>query len=171
MLRFIFIDGYNVINSWPNLKEIKEYNYGQARKDLLDTLQNYSSFNQCKIYLVYDAHKVKGNIEKQEEMGGVTVVFTKDGETADSFIEKKVNDIGKKVEVTVVTSDNLEQQTIFQRGATRMSSLDFYNEVLIINQKIRKKAEKCMIGNKKNLLGDRLEEDVWIKLEEMRRSK
>ena len=169
-MKFIFVDGYNVINSWPNLNKIKDHSYEHARRDLLNTLQDYSSFKQCKVYLVYDAHKVKGNIEKQEDIGGVTVVFTKNGETADSFIEKKVNDIGKKVEVMVVTSDNLEQQTIFQRGAIRMSSLEFYNHVSIIKEKISKNAKKCMNGNNKNILADRLSEDILVKLENIRRS-
>lgn len=170
-MKYIFIDGYNVIHSWPKLKKIKDYNYDSARKELLDVLHNYATFNHCKIYLVFDAHKVKGNMENKQTEGNITIVFTKDGETADAFIERTIDEIGKKVEVTVVTSDWLEQQTIFQRGAIRMSSLEFYNEVLNIEDIIRSKTEKCNRDSKKNLLEDRLDESVWTKLESIRRGK
>jgi predicted RNA-binding protein with PIN domain len=169
-LKFIFIDGYNVINSWPELKKIKDYSYESARNKLLDTLQNYASYKQCKVYLVFDAHKVKGNMEKRHEIDSITVVFTKDGETADGFIERMVNDIGKKVEVMVVTSDWLEQQTIFQRGAVRMSSLEFYKEILSIENKIMKKTQNNRVINR-NLLEDSLDQSILEKLEKIRRSR
>ena len=83
-------------------------------------LQNYAAYKSCKIVLVFDAHKVLGNLEKQDIVGNIVVVFTKDGETADSYIERVVDEIGRKVEVVVVTSDSLEQQTIFQRKNIEM---------------------------------------------------
>ncbi|SHK76033.1 hypothetical protein SAMN02745163_04418 [Clostridium cavendishii DSM 21758] len=167
-MKSIFVDGYNVINSWPNLNKVKEYSYASARKELIDILQNYGAYNNCNIILVFDAHKVGGNMTKREAIGSVVVVFTKDGETADSYIERCVNNIGKKIEVVVVTSDSLEQQTVFQRGAVRMSCFEFYNEVLKTKDKIQKKVEK----NKriqKDWLEDRLDKSVLEKLEKMRR--
>ena len=68
-MRVIFIDGYNVINSWPNLKKSKNYSYDIARTELTEMLENYAAFNSCKIYLVFDAHKVAGNIESKELSG------------------------------------------------------------------------------------------------------
>ncbi|GIM30066.1 hypothetical protein CPJCM30710_27320 [Clostridium polyendosporum] len=168
-MKIIFIDGYNVINSWPTLKKIKDFSYESARQQLIDTLQNYASFNLCKVVVVFDAHKVGGNMEKRDEFEYITVIFTKDGETADAYIEKTVNNIGKKVEVVVVTSDWLEQQTIFQRGAVRMSSIEFYHEVIKVEAKIRKNTEKSSIGNK-NLLEDSLDKNILEKLEKIRRS-
>ncbi|MDU1855892.1 MAG: NYN domain-containing protein, partial [Clostridium baratii] len=85
------------------------------------------------------------------------------------YIEKEVHNIGRKYEVYVVTSDWLEQQTIFQRGAVRMSSLEFYNEVIKVQDKIRVKTQKN-ITSQKNHLGDNINEDILMKLEEMRRS-
>ncbi|MGL5244635.1 MAG: NYN domain-containing protein [Sarcina sp.] len=170
-MKVIFVDGYNVINSWPNLKVVKKYSYESARKKLIDILENYASFDSCKIYIVFDAHKVSGNLEKKDINGEIIVVFTRDGETADAYIERMVNDIGRKVEVTVVTSDWLEQQTIFQRGAVRMSSLEFYHEVIKIEQKIRKKTEFNKVSTNKNFLGDSLEEDIFEQLDRIRRSK
>ncbi len=168
-MRIIFVDGYNVVNSWPNLKDAKVVSYEAARLKLIDSLQNYASYKDCRIFLVFDAHKVKGSLEKVEKVGNLSIVFTKDGETADSYIERKVNDIGRKTEVFVVTSDSLEQQTVFQRGAVRMSSIEFYHEVLNIEGSIRKKSHKLKHG-KSDKLEDRIKEDVREKLEKIRRS-
>ena len=91
-------------------------------------------------------------------------------ETADSYIEKEVHNVGRKYEVYVVTSDWMEQQTIFQRGAIRMSSLEFYNEVMKTEKNIRIKSEKIKNPNK-NHLQDNIDNEVLKKLEDMRRSK
>lgn len=115
-MKIIFIDGYNVLNSWPNLKDLKNISFDGARNKLIDILHNYGSYNDCKIIIVFDGHKVAGNIENKEEINkNLSIVFTKDGETADAYIEKEVHSIGRRYEVYVVTSDWLEQQTIFQR--------------------------------------------------------
>lgn len=169
-MKTVFVDGYNVINSWQNLKEIKEYSYESSRQQLIDTLQNYSEFKAYKVFIVFDAHMVKGSIEKKERQGNVVVVFTKEGETADSFIEKAVNNIGRKSEICVVTSDSLEQQVTFQRGAIRMSSIEFYHEVMSIEKTISNKTEKKFLENK-NWLEDRLDGKTLEKLEKIRRSR
>lgn len=170
-MKIIFIDGYNVLNSWPNLKDLKNISFDGARNKLVDILHNYGSYNDCKVILVFDGHKVAGNIENKEEINkNLSIVFTKDGETADAYIEKEVHSIGRRYEVYVVTSDWLEQQTIFQRGAVRMSSLEFYNEVIGLENKIRIKSENNM-NSQKNNLGDNIDEDVLNKLEELRRSR
>ncbi len=170
-MKIIFIDGYNVLNSWPNLKDLKNISFDGARNKLVDILHNYGSYNDCKVILVFDGHKVAGNIENKEEINkNLSIVFTKDGETADAYIEKEVHSIGRRYEVYVVTSDWLEQQTIFQRGAVRMSSLEFYNEVIRLENKIRVKAANSM-NSQKNNLGDNIDEDVLSKLEELRRSR
>ena len=170
-MKIIFIDGYNVLNSWPNLKDLKNTSFYGARNKLIDILHNYGSYNGCKIVLVFDGHKVAGNIESKEEINkNLSIVFTKDGETADAYIEKEVHSVGRRYEVYVVTSDWLEQQTIFQRGAVRMSSLEFYNEVINLESKIRVKAENNM-NSQKNNLGDNIDEDILTKLEKLRRSR
>ena len=169
-MKIIFVDGYNVINSWPNLKKQKNYTFDGARDKLIDTLHNYSVFEGCKIIIVFDAYKVSRSIEKKENINNnISVVFTKDGETADSYIEREVHNIGRKYEVYVVTSDYLEQQIIFQRGAVRVSSIEFYNEVLKTENKINL-GRRQIEDNKKNILGDNVNEDVYKKLEAMRRS-
>ncbi|KGM95248.1 RNA-binding protein [Clostridium novyi A str. 4552] len=169
-MRNVFVDGYNVINSWPQLNKIKEYSFEAARNKLIEIMQNYGAYNGYKIFLVFDAHLVKGSIEKKERMSNLMVVFTKEGETADSFIERYVNNIGRKVEVCVVTSDSLEQQVTFQRGATRMSSIEFYNEVKTTTQKISNKTKKNISANR-TLLEDRIDKKVLEKLEKIRKSR
>ena len=171
MVKTIFVDGYNVVNSWPNLKQKKDFSFEGARQTLIDKLHNYGVFKACKIILVFDAHKVIGSLEKKEEINkNISVVFTKDGETADSYIERNVNALGRKHEIVVVTSDNLEQQIVFQRGAVRMSSLEFYNEILNIEKSIKLKSDKNKIAQK-NSISDNIDDKTAKILEEIRRSK
>ncbi|MEG2353904.1 MAG: NYN domain-containing protein [Clostridium sp.] len=169
-MKTFFIDGYNVINSWPNLKYMKEVSFEGARQGLIDTLQDYSSYKGYKIILVFDAYLVKGAIEQKEIYGNLVVIFTKHGQTADSYIEKSVNKIGRKIDITVVTSDSLQQQIIFQRGASRKSSLEFYHDINSVNSIIRKKINTDY-SIKRNLLEDIIESDeVREKLDIMRKS-
>ncbi|WP_244834336.1 NYN domain-containing protein [Clostridium sp. BJN0001] len=169
-MKTIFVDGYNVVNSWPNLNYRKNFSFEAARQMLIDLLHNYAVYKSCKIILVFDAHKVPGSIEKKEEMNkNVSIVFTKDGETADSYIEKHVNLAGRRCDITVVSSDNLVQQTTFQRGAVRMSSIEFYNEITSMEKSIRKNTEKNTL-NKKNPIMDNIPNNILEKLEKIRRS-
>ena len=169
-MKIVFVDGYNVINSWPDLKKEKDHSFEDARKKLIDILHNYGVFNDCKVIIVFDAYKVNKSLESKEEISkNITVIFTKDGETADAYIEREVNNLGRRFEVHVVTSDYLEQQTIFQRGAIRISSLEFYNEINDSENVIKHKT----IGyknNNKNHLGDNIDYEILIKLEAIRRS-
>lgn len=169
-MKFIFVDGYNVVNSWINLKKDKEISLDSARQKLIDILHNYGAVNGCRVILVFDGHKVAGNLEsKYEHNKNLIVIFTKDGETADAYIEREVNGLGRRFEVYVVTSDSLEQQTIFQRGAVRISSIEFYNLVFKTSQDIKENAKKINLSDK-NALQDNIDEDIRKKLEAMRRS-
>ncbi|MCH3965655.1 MAG: NYN domain-containing protein [Clostridium sp.] len=169
-MRNIFVDGYNVINSWSVLKQTKNYSFESARQHLIELLTNYAAFNGYKIFIVFDAQLVTGSMEKKEKVSdNVTIVFTKEGETEDAYIEKTVNNIGRKNEVFVVTSDKLEQQLVFQRGAVRMSSLEFCKEVEAINHKIHSKIE-INYSDKKHALEDRIDKKILDELEKIRRS-
>lgn len=169
-MKFIFVDGYNVVNSWSNLKKDKEISLDSARQKLIDILHNYGAINECKIILVFDGYKVSGNLEnKYEHNKNLTVIFTRDGETADAYIERAVNELGRRFEVYVVTSDWLEQQTIFQRGAVRISSVEFYNLVFKTSEDIKENAKKLDVSSK-NSLQDNIDEEILRKLEAIRRS-
>lgn len=168
-MKIVFVDGYNVLNNWPELKTVKEYSFQGAREKLIDIMHNYAAFDGCKVVLVFDGYKVAGNLEGKEVINNnLTIIFTKDGETADSYIEKEVHNLGRRYEIYVVTSDWLEQQTIFQRGAVRVSSLEFYNEVMNTERNI-KKIEKERV-TPKNHLQDNVDIEILKKLEEIRRS-
>ena len=159
-MKFIFIDGYNVINSWSNLKREKEIRLDSARQKLIDILHNYGAIHQCKIMLVFDGYRVAGNLEnKYEHNKNLTVVFTK---------RREIHNIGRRFEVSVVTSDSLEQQTIFQRGATRISSVEFYNMVFDTSEDIKRTSSKVNLSYK-STVQDNIDEDILKKLEAMRR--
>ena len=172
-MKIIFIDAYNVINSWPSLKKImQETDLENGRNKLIEKVENYASFKNCRAFVVFDAHKVSNSDEKEEFVGRnkkVSVVYTKASETADGYIERRVDELGKKYEVLVVTSDNLEQQTIFQRGATRMPSLEFYNEVVKVEEVIRTRTKRNESANR-NLLWDNLDDKVAGVLDKLRKS-
>ncbi|AWZ49554.1 NYN domain-containing protein [Hathewaya limosa] len=168
-MKIVFVDGYNVINSWPNLASIKEHNFEGARQKLIDILQNYVSFKGYKVFLVFDAHMVKGALENKERIGDLIVVFTKYGETADSFIERSVNKIGRKSDVCVVTSDSLEQQLVFQRGATRKSSLEFFHEIQNMNHGITRRINSNYADGR-NLIEDLVDKNILNTLDKMRRN-
>lgn len=169
-MKTVFVDGYNVINGWSDLRSIQNYELDAARQKLIDILQNYATYKGEKIIIVFDAHMVKGSLEKKERIGSLMVVFTKEGETADHYIEKSVDSIGRKSDVTVVTSDSLEQMVAFQRGATRMSTLEFYHEIKKIEARIRTKSVR-EYSEKRTLLEERIQDEIREKLEKMRKGK
>ncbi len=127
--RYIIVDGYNVIFSWDELKAVAKYSLEDARKYLLDILSNFAAFTKCETVVVFDAYKVSPNSGEKYDYGNLKIVFTKENETADTYIEKLVSEIGKNEKVRVVTSDNLIQLSSLRFGVVRESSLEFYDDV------------------------------------------
>ena len=109
---YLLVDGYNIIFAWEDLKELAAVNIDGARERLMDILCNYQGFKKSTLILVFDAYKVKGNPGSVETYHNIHVVYTKEAETADQYIEKTVHEIGRKYRVTVATSDQLEQVII-----------------------------------------------------------
>ena len=134
---YLLVDGYNVIFSWDNLKELSKDSIDGARNTLINILCNYQGYKKCEVIVVFDAYKVKGNHRETEKVNGVNIVYTKEAETADMYIEKVSLDLAKKHKVRVVTSDALEQLIILGNGALRVSSIEFYNEVKAAEETIR----------------------------------
>lgn len=165
-MKRVFIDGYNVINAWSELKNL---DLGAARDKLVELMINYSSFYGAKVTVVFDAHRVSGNSQHKEMRSSVEVVYTKDKETADSYIERAVDLVGRKIEVLVVTSDNLEQQIIFGRGAQRMSSMEFKVSYLEAEKHIKEKTERLSDRESMKLF-DHMDDDAKEKLEKLRRN-
>ena len=128
---YLLVDGYNIIFAWPELKELSRVSLEDARKSLQDILSNYRGFKPCELILVFDAYKVAGNPGTAEEYHGIHIVYTKEAETADNYIEKTIRQIARKENsrVRVATSDALEQVIILGGGALRVSAKEFRAEV------------------------------------------
>lgn len=134
---YLLVDGYNVIFSWDNLKKLSDSSIDGARNALINILCNYQGYKRCEVIVVFDAYKVKGNHREIEKVNNITVVYTKEAETADMYIEKASLDLAKKHKVRVVTSDALEQVIILGNGALRVSSREFQGEVKSAEENIR----------------------------------
>ena len=126
---YLLVDGYNIIFAWEELKEVAQTDVAAARAMLEDILANYQGFRKCVVILVFDAYKVKGNPGSVEKKNGIYVVYTKEAETADAYIEKATYDLSRDHKVRVATSDGLEQMIILGHGALRLSARAFKAEV------------------------------------------
>lgn len=134
---YLLVDGYNVIFSWDELKKLAESSIEGARNTLINILCNYQGYKKCEVILVFDAYKVKGNHREIENVDGISIVYTKEAETADMYIEKVSHKLAKKHKVRVVTSDALEQIIILGNGALRVSSKEFKYEIEQAEKHIR----------------------------------
>ncbi len=134
---YLLVDGYNIIFSWDELNRLAKENLDLARTRLINILCNYQGFRRCNLILVFDAYRVKGNHREIETEMGITVVYTKEAETADMFIEKTAHELGRKHRVRVATSDNVEQIIILGNGAVRVSATEFLAEVTEVEKAIR----------------------------------
>ncbi len=134
---YVLVDGYNVIFSWENLGKLAKDNIDAARSALVNILCNYQGYKKCELILVFDAYKVKGSVGEVETIGGINVVYTKEAETADMYIEKVSHKLAKNHRVRVVTSDGMEQLIILGGGALRVSSRAFLEEVERAQAEIR----------------------------------
>lgn len=164
---YLLVDGYNVIFAWEELNELAKASIDAARNKLMDILSNYQGFTGCTLILVFDAYKVKGSQGEVQKYHNIYVVYTKEAETADQYIEKTTHEIGRKYKVTVATSDALEQVIVMGQGAYRMSARDFYEEVERTEKQIREINEQ-QHGEKRNYLLDYAKEEDAKHMEEVR---
>ena len=148
----ILVDGYNVIHAWKELNDISVSNFGAARDRLLEILSNYQAYRKCLLIVVFDAYKVKGGKGSKTKYDNIYVVFTKEAETADMYIEKTTHEISKNYRVRVATSDGLEQIIILGRGAARISAREFEKEVNMVTQEIRDECFKNSSHGKEYLM-------------------
>lgn len=168
---FLLVDGYNVIHAWEDLKELAEENLESATGKLMDILCNYQGFKKCTVILVLDAYKKEGNPIMVQKYHNIHVVYTKEAETADQYIEKVVHEIGRKYQVSVVTSDKVEQIIIRGQGARLISSREFKEEIEIVNQQIREENENRKQMGNKNYLFDHMDDELAEQMERIRLGK
>ena len=167
---YLLVDGYNIIFAWEELNELAKASIDAARNKLMDILSNYQGFTGCTLILVFDAYKVKGNQGEVQKYHNIYVVYTKEAETADQYIEKTTHEIGRKYKVTVATSDALEQVIVMGQGAYRISARDFYEEVERTEKQIREINERER-GEKRNYLLDYAKEEDAREMEKVRLGK
>ncbi|MBM6887733.1 NYN domain-containing protein, partial [Pseudoflavonifractor phocaeensis] len=126
---YLLVDGYNIIFAWEELKRVAQTNLDAARQMLMDLLSNYQGFKKCVVILVFDAYKVPRSVQDVYKYHNIYVVYTKEAETADTYIERATYEIGKHHRVRVATSDGAEQLIILGHGALRLSATTFKAEV------------------------------------------
>jgi predicted RNA-binding protein with PIN domain len=169
-MEYLLVDGYNIINAWGDIFDI---NGGELLEDCRDKLasmlSNYQGVNKSNIILVFDAHLKKGGQEKEYFFDNIKIVYTKEGETADNYIERFVRQLGNLHTIRVVTSDYLEQTMILSSGGIRMSPRELREELEMVNKDIR----TVLFPNKikTNAIGTNIDPVLLKKLEEMRRGK
>ena len=134
---YLLVDGYNVIFAWDSLRRLAENDLDIARRRLQDTLCNYAGYRRCTVILVFDAYKVKGGVGSVERYHNIHVVYTREAETADMYIEKTTHELGRKHRVRVVSSDGAEQIIILGSGGLRVSARAFEKEVAAVEAEIR----------------------------------
>lgn len=155
---YLFVDGYNIINDWDELKRLSSIDLQSARDRLVEIMVEYKAMTSTEVVIVYDAHMVKGSCEKIEKIKGIEVVFTKEHQTADAYIEKTLDKIGKIKRVRVATSDFLEQQIILGRGGTRISARELKLEVDQYKSRVEKTRKINNIENNTDI--GRVGEDI-----------
>ncbi len=170
---YLLVDGYNIMFGWEDLKELSETNIEAARSRLMDILCNFQGYRKMTLILVFDAYRVEGNPGSVQDYHNIHVVYTKEAETADQYIEKVTKEIGRKHRVTVATSDALEQVIIQSQGAVRLSARELREEIETAEEEIREELERQHKGTARELSGrsylfDGVPEDVAGLLEEIR---
>ena len=143
---YLIVDGYNVIFAWPELKALAKERLDLAREKLMDTLSNYCGFTKTELVLVFDAYRTPSQPGKHGDYHNIHVVYTEDGETADAYIERLANDIGKNYAVRVVTSDSLIRLSALRSGVLRTSSGEFGGEVAWVLQQIEELLRRTNLG-------------------------
>ncbi len=171
---YLLVDGYNIIFAWEELNELAKVNIDGARYRLMDILSNYQGYKKCILIVVFDAYKVTGNIGSASKYHNINVVYTKEAETADQYIEKLAHKIGGKYRVTVATSDGLEQLIIRSQGCLLLSARDLKEEVEYVNALIAEEKERVTTGPKnsgKNYLLSHADAEMRAYFEEIRLGK
>lgn len=138
----LLVDGYNVIHAWEQLREIAKDNLDHARERLIDMMCNYQGYRKCILILVFDAYKVKQNIGSLQKYHNIYIVYTKEAQTADMYIEHATHEMADKYRVVVATSDALEQLIVIGQGAMRISSRELEKEVAYMHKQGMKEYQR-----------------------------
>lgn len=165
---YLLVDGYNIIFAWDELKELAEQTIDGARGKLLDILCNYQGMKKCRLIAVFDAYRVQGHVTECLDYHNIQVVFTKEAETADQYIEKFAHENGRKYDVTVATSDHLEQIIIHGQGCRLISARELKEEIRRLSETVHQEYQERKTGEKhKNYLLDSVSEEMMKQIKEL----
>lgn len=166
----LVVDGYNVINAWNHLSEVSKQDLPTAREMLEDMIEEYIEYFGMEGYIVYDAYNVRSK-EREEQKGRLHIIFTKENQTADSYIEKFIAQYKNKrhFELKVVTDDMAEQQLVLGKGATRISTRELELDFQKSRKDIKKQIEEMY--SERNTIDDILDADILRQLDKMRKKK
>lgn len=167
---YLLVDGYNIIFAWEELSELAKINLDSARGKLMDILSNYQGYRKMTLILVFDAYKVKGGQGSVFTYHNIHVVYTREAETADQYIEKVTHEIGRNHNVTVATSDRLEQLIIMGQGAKRLSARELKEEIMSTNQELRELFLNKRVSDRQYLF-DEVTEELAEHIEDVRLGK
>lgn len=163
---YLLVDGYNIIYAWPELNGLAEENMDGARMKLLDILSNYQGIRKCQIIAVFDAYRVQGHLEEVIDYHNIHVVYTKEAQTADQYIEKFAHDNQKKYNITVATSDGLQQIIIRGAGCSLLSARELKSEIDRVNERIKQEYQEIQ-GRDRNYLADSLSPEAKQQMKEI----
>ena len=163
---YLLVDGYNIIFAWAELKELADVNMDGAKMKLLDSLSNYQGIRQCQIIVVFDAYGVQGHREEGIDYHNIHMIYTKEAQTADQYIERFAHDNQKKYKIAVATSDGLQQLIVRGEGCSLLSARELRVEIEEANERIKREYQE-MQGRNPNYLIDALSPDVKQKMEEL----
>lgn len=161
---YLLVDGYNIIFAWPELRSLAEDNMDSARNRLLEALMKYQGVRKCRVIAVFDAYRVQGHIEEIIDYGNIHVVYTREAQTADQYIEKFAHDNSKKYSITVATSDGLQQIIIRGSGSAVMSAGELKTEIERVNDSVLKAYQERQISDK-NPVKDALPDETRKQME------
>lgn len=165
---YLLVDGYNIIHAWPELKELADENMDGARMKLIESLSNYQAIRQCRIIAVFDAYRVQGHQEEIMDYHNVHLVFTREAQTADQYIEKFAHDNKKKYNIAVATSDGLQQLIVRGAGCSLLSARELKAEIEEANERIRQEYRELQGRSREhNSLKNSLSPEVKRQLEEL----
>lgn len=163
---YLLVDGYNIIFAWPELNTFTDENMDAARMKLMDMLSNYQGIRNCKIIVVFDAYRVQGHKEDMIDYHNIHMIFTKEAQTADQYIEKFAHDNQNKYKIQVATSDGLQQIIIRGAGCSLLSGRELRDEVIKANERIKKEYQKKQ-EREHNYMMDTLSKDSKQEVEKL----
>lgn len=168
-MEYLIVDGYNIINAWDDIFDLKTETMEECRSKLLHILSNYQGFKKIKVIVVFDAYQVKSNKEKIEAFDNLEVIFTKENEIADSYIERLVYKMSSEHIIRVATSDYLEQTLVLSMGGSRLSPRELKKEIELVNKNFKSKFVNA--PKEKNTIMSNVRPEQFEILEKMRRGK